>query len=76
MKKQQTQPFRFFQRVAEAFVPEHTEATFGRVGHALKIEICRFAFGSALRVCERHEAKTVSLKFPEENLASAKLQAA
>ena len=59
-------------RVAEAFVPELTEATFGRVVHALKIEICRFALGSALRICKRHKAKK---KFPGESIASAKLQA-
>ena len=50
-------PFRFFQRVAEAFVPELTKATLGRGAHAWKTEICRFALRSALRMCERHEAK-------------------
>ena len=39
-------------------MPELTEATFGRVAHARKIEICRFALGgSALLMRERHEAK-------------------
>ena len=71
----QTWPFRFFQRVAEAFVPELTEANFGHNAHAQKTEICSFAPGSALHVHERHEAKKVSLKFPKENMASAKLQA-
>ena len=37
-------------------MPELTEAMFGRVGHARKIEICKFA-GSALRMREKHEAK-------------------
>ena len=70
------QPFRFFPRVAEAFGPELTEATFGSVVHAQKIEIWRFALGSALRVRARHEAKKkVSPKFSGENIASAKLQA-
>ena len=63
-------------RVAEAFVPELTEATFGCVALAQKIEICRFAPGSALHMHERHEAKKkVYPKFPEENIASVKLQA-
>ena len=32
--KQQTWPFRFFQRVAEAFVPELTQATDGCGAHS------------------------------------------
>ena len=48
-KTQQTQPFQFFPRVAKAFVPELTEATFGCVVHARKTEICRFALGSVLQ---------------------------
>ena len=43
-------------RGAEAFVLELTEATFGCVVHARKIEICRFALESALRMRKRHEA--------------------
>ena len=35
-KQQQTQLFRFFLRVAEAFVLKLTEATFGRIAHAQK----------------------------------------
>ena len=46
-----TLPFRFSQRVAEVFVLELTKATFGHVAQARKIEICRSALGSALRVC-------------------------
>ena len=56
-KQQQTRPFRFFQRVAEAFVPELTKATSGCVVHARKIEICWFALRSALCMHERHKAK-------------------
>ena len=37
--------------------PIFPEATFGCAAHAWKIEICRFALGSALRMHERHEAK-------------------
>ena len=37
--QQQTWPFQFFLRVAEAFVPELTEVTFGRIGHVQKTEI-------------------------------------
>ena len=33
-QQQQTLPFRFFLRVAEVFVPELTEVTFGRIAHA------------------------------------------
>ena len=33
-KQQQTVPFQFFLRVAEVFVPELTEVTFGRIAHA------------------------------------------
>ena len=62
----QTQPFRFFQRVTKAFVPELTEATFGRVAHARKTEICRLALRSALPMRKRHETEEVSLKFAEE----------
>ena len=43
-------------RVAKAFVPELTRATFRCVAHAWKIEICRFALGSALGMRERHKA--------------------
>ena len=39
---------------------ELTEAHFGHVSYVRKIEICRFALGSALRVCERHKAKKKS----------------
>ena len=49
--------FRFAPRVAEVFVPELTEATFWRVAHAWKIEICRFDLGSALRIRKGHKAK-------------------
>ena len=37
--KQQTLPFQFFLRVAEALVPELTEVTFGRVVHVRNAEI-------------------------------------
>ena len=37
-KQQQTVPFQFFLRVAEVFVPELTEVTFGRIAHAWKTE--------------------------------------
>ena len=56
-------------------MPELTEATFRRVAHARKIEICRFALERALRVRKRHKAKKVSPKFPGENIASTKFQA-
>ena len=57
-------------------MPELIEATFVRVVHVRKIEICRFALGSAMRMRERHKAKNkVSPKFPEEKIASVKLQA-
>ena len=68
------QSFQLLPRVAEAFLPELTEATFGHVSHTQKAEVCRFAFESALRVCKRHEAE-VSPKLCEENIASAKLEA-
>ena len=55
-------------------MPELTEAAFGHGAHAQKKEICRFALCSALHLRERHEAKKVSPKFPEENTASTKLQ--
>ena len=32
-KKQQALPFQFFLRVVEAFVPELTKVTFGRIAH-------------------------------------------
>ena len=67
----QTQPFQFFQIVAEAFVPEITEATFGCGVHVQKSEMCRSVLRSALRVHERHKAKNVSPKFPEENITGA-----
>ena len=70
----QTWPFHFFLRVAKAVVPELTEATFGLVAHAGKTEIWRFALRSALCMRKRHKAE-VSLKFPKENIRSAKLQA-
>ena len=35
-KQQQTLPFRYFPRVAEASVSELTEVTFGYVAHARK----------------------------------------
>ena len=38
-KQQQTLPFQFFMRVAEVFVLDFTEVTFGRVAHAWKTEI-------------------------------------
>ena len=63
-KQQQTQSFRFLLRVAKAFVPEHTEVTFGCTAHARKREIMQFTLRSALRMCERHVAE-VSLKFPQ-----------
>ena len=50
-KKKKIHSLSDFSRVAEAFVPELTEATFGRDAHARKTEIYRFALGSALRVC-------------------------
>ena len=56
----QSGPSQFFPRVAEVFVPELTEAMFGRIAHAGQTDICRFAFGSAVRVHERHEAKKCS----------------
>ena len=61
--------FFFFQRVAEGFVPELTEATFGRIAHARK------TLGSAVLMHERHEADETSPKFPEENITLLKLQA-
>ena len=66
--------FQLLPRVAEAFLLELTEATFGHVSHTRKAEVCRFASESALRVCKRHEAE-VSPKLCEENIASAKLEA-
>ena len=81
----QTPRFRFFPRVAEAFVPEFTEATFGCVAHAWKTEMCRFALGSGQKYADfllevllrarKTGRKKVSPKFPKENIASAKLQA-
>ena len=41
-------------------MPELAKATFGHVVRVQKIEICRFALGSALHVHERHEAKKES----------------
>ena len=40
-------------------MPEFTKASFGRIAHVQKIEICRFALGSALHLHERQEAKKV-----------------
>ena len=68
-EKKQKWPFQYFLRGAEGFVPELTEATFGRIAHARK------TLGSAVLMHERHEADETSPKFPEENIASAKLQA-
>ena len=59
-KQQQTRPLRFLLRVAKAFVPELTEATFGRSAHVQKTERCRFGLRSVLHVRERHKAKKKS----------------
>ena len=52
--QQQTWPFQFFLRVAEAFVPELTEVTFGRIGHVQKTEIMQIYS----RKCSAHARKT------------------
>ena len=72
MKQLRTLPFRFSPRVAETFVPELSEATFGRVAHARK----KYAdlLLEVLCACAKDtEQKKVSLKLPEENIASTKL---
>ena len=61
-ENKQTRPFWSSPRVAEAFVLELNWATFGCFVRVWKIEICRFALGSALHVRERHEARK---NFPE-----------
>ena len=68
-KQQQTLPFRFFQRVAKAFVPELTEVTFGRVVHMQTTEIMQIYSWK----CSVHAQKTRSRRSFSE--VSAKLQA-
>ena len=55
--------------------PEHTQNTVRRAMYGRKTEICTFVLGSALHMRERHEAEEFSMKFPEEDIASTKLQA-
>ena len=56
-------------------MPELTEATFGHVAHVRKMKICRLLL-KVLCVCAKDtKQKKVSLKFPEGNITSAKLQA-
>ena len=67
--------FPLFPKSSWSFCAGTYRSHFWRVAHAQKIEICRCTLGSAQRVCERHKQKKVSLKFPKESIASAKLQA-
>ena len=61
-KTKQTRPFRFSPRVAEAFVPKLTEATFECVAHAWRTETCRFALESAVHKTWSRSVSKVSLR--------------
>ena len=73
--KKQTRPLQFFQRVAEAFVPELTKATFGRGVHARKTEYTGF-FSEVLCACMKDiKQKRSFAEVSQENIASRNLQA-
>ena len=69
-QQQQTLPFRFFPRVAEAFVPELTEVTFGRFAHARRTEIMQIyswkCSASARKTRSRRSFSEVSTKLQAE----------
>ena len=68
-KQQQTRPFRFFQRVAEAFVPELTKAIFGRSMHERKTEIYADLLGMLCACVKDTKQKKKCLQsFPKRTL--------
>ena len=68
-QQEQTRPFQFFPKVAEAFVPELTEVTFRSVAHARKTEIMQVCSQKCSACVQKTQSRRIFFK------VSAKLQA-